>query len=100
MKISDILSKEEKIRILKAIEEDIESRYTVAGALGMLETLRRLDAIKSIEERVEDLKSIVRDWKSLHRLYGSIVKGSRNSPALLLSLLRGPLLLEGYWWFN
>jgi len=41
VKISDILSKEEKIRILKAIEEDIESRYTVAGALGMLETLRK-----------------------------------------------------------
>ncbi|MEM1897152.1 MAG: hypothetical protein QXD93_05605 [Ignisphaera sp.] len=61
--MSNVLSKEEKIKILKAIEEDIEFRYAIAGALGILDILRRLDAIeKRLEEhskRLEELTNVV-----------------------------------------
>ncbi|MEM4903328.1 MAG: hypothetical protein QXI40_07080, partial [Ignisphaera sp.] len=60
--MSNVLSKEEKIKILKAIEEDIEFRYAIAGALGILDILRRLDAIeKRLEEhskRLEELTNV------------------------------------------
>ncbi|MEM1806143.1 MAG: hypothetical protein QXM83_05000 [Ignisphaera sp.] len=55
----EILTKEEKLKFLKALEEDTEFRYAVAGALGVLEIMKRLDAIESrIEEhskRIEEL---------------------------------------------
>jgi len=56
--MSDVLSKEEKIKILKAIEEDIEFRYAIAGALGILDILRRLDAI---EKRLEELTKTIEE---------------------------------------
>ena len=46
-----LLSKEEKERILRTIETDIEFRYAIAGAIGVLEILKRLDAI---EARIEE----------------------------------------------
>ncbi len=50
---SGILSREEKQRILKALEEDEEFRYAIAGKLGLLEILKRLD---KIEEELAKLK--------------------------------------------
>ncbi|MEM4966255.1 MAG: hypothetical protein QXS45_05730, partial [Sulfolobales archaeon] len=52
------LSREEKLKLLKALEEDVEFRYAVAGAIGLLELLRRLDAI---EKNVERLVSTVQE---------------------------------------
>ncbi len=57
------LTKEEKLRILKALEEDTEFRYAVAGAIGVLEILRRLDSLlKIVEEhskRIEELSGVI-----------------------------------------
>ncbi|MEM0352347.1 MAG: hypothetical protein QW459_05150 [Sulfolobales archaeon] len=52
------LSREEKLRLLRALEEDAEFRYAVAGAIGVLELLRRLD---TIEKNVERLISVVQE---------------------------------------
>jgi hypothetical protein len=46
------LSANEKKRFLRALEEDKEFRYAVAGYLGLSETLKRLD---SLEERMVEL---------------------------------------------
>jgi len=61
--VAESLTKEEKLRILKALEEDAEFRYAVAGAIGVLEILRRLDSVlKVIEEhskRIEELSGVI-----------------------------------------
>lgn len=46
------LSKEEKLKIIKALEEDLEFRYAVAGAIGLLELLKKLDSIEKNTERI------------------------------------------------
>ncbi|MEM3045157.1 MAG: hypothetical protein QXV77_06665 [Candidatus Bathyarchaeia archaeon] len=46
------LSREEKLKILKALEEDREFRYAVAGLIGVSDILERLDRI---EENIEKL---------------------------------------------
>jgi len=55
----ELLSKEERLRVLKTLEEDSEFRYAMAGAIGLLEVLKRLDSIEArIEEhskRIEEL---------------------------------------------
>ncbi|MDK6028739.1 DUF3782 domain-containing protein [Ignisphaera sp. 4213-co] len=54
---SQILSPEEKERFLRTLEVDKEFRYAVAGAIGLLEILRRLDSIESrIEEHSKTLQ--------------------------------------------
>jgi hypothetical protein len=47
----EVLSKEERLRILRTIEEDLEFRRAIAGAVGLAEALKRLD---SIEARIEE----------------------------------------------
>jgi len=49
--LAELLSKEERLRILRTLEEDLEFRYAMAGAMGLLEILKRLD---SIEARIEE----------------------------------------------
>jgi len=62
----ETLSKEEKTRILKALETDLEFRYAMMAALGYKEILDRLDRheehIKNIEENI---KNILQEIKSL-----------------------------------
>jgi len=62
----ETLSKEEKTKILKALETDLEFRYAVMAALGYKEILDRLDRheehIKNIEENI---KNILQEIKSL-----------------------------------
>jgi len=50
--MSDTLSKEEKKRILKALEEDEEFRYAVAGLIGVSEVLKRLDRLEANQEKL------------------------------------------------
>ncbi|MGC8666443.1 MAG: hypothetical protein ACP5UK_07160, partial [Conexivisphaera sp.] len=54
------LSSEEKRRFLRALKEDEEFRYTVAGYLGLSEILERLDrheeAIRKLWEEVKALR--------------------------------------------
>jgi len=62
---SDLLSKEEKEKILKLLEEDREFRYAVAGLIGLDEILRRLD-------RHEE--QIVKIWERLAKIDEEIAK--------------------------
>ena len=54
----ELLSKEEKLRILKTLEEDLEFRYAMAGAIGLSEVLKRLD---SIEAKIEEHSKVLRE---------------------------------------
>ncbi|MEM1920869.1 MAG: hypothetical protein QW135_06785 [Ignisphaera sp.] len=79
----EILTKEEKLKFLKALEEDTEFRYAVAGALGVLEIMKRLDAIESrIEEhskRIEELtKKIEEHSKRIEELTKKIEEHSKR----------------------
>jgi len=62
----ETLTKEEKTKILKALETDLEFRYAVMATLGYKEILDRLDRheehIKNIEENI---KNILQEIKSL-----------------------------------
>jgi septation ring formation regulator EzrA len=55
----ETLSKEEKTKILKALETDLEFRYAVMAALGYKEILDRLD------RHEEHIKNILQEIKSL-----------------------------------
>jgi len=48
----ETLSKEEKLKLLKALEEDLEFRYAVAGLIGISEILRRLDRLEEGQKRL------------------------------------------------
>jgi hypothetical protein len=50
--MSTSLSAEEKKRILKALEEDEEFRYAVAGLIGISEILKRLDRLEANQEKL------------------------------------------------
>jgi hypothetical protein len=58
--MSSVLSREEKERILKALEEDREFRYALMGLLGYKEILDRITLLESrfakLEERFADLE--------------------------------------------
>ena len=75
----ETLSKEEKARILKALETDLEFRYAVMAALGYKEILDRLDRheehIKNIEENI---KNILQEIKSLREEQIKISKEIRS----------------------
>ncbi|MCC6035152.1 MAG: hypothetical protein LM567_06640 [Desulfurococcaceae archaeon] len=43
---TELLSKEEKLRILKTLEVDEEFRYAIAGALGILIILEELKKLR------------------------------------------------------
>jgi regulator of replication initiation timing len=50
--MSTSLSAEEKKRVLKALEEDEEFRYAVAGLIGISEILKRLDRLEANQEKL------------------------------------------------
>jgi len=64
--LSDILSKEEKLKILKSIETDEEFRYSLLGALGFTEILKRLDAFEKNQEMI--LSEIRKLWEEVKEL--------------------------------
>jgi len=57
MVIMESLTREERERLLKTLEEDREFRYAIAGLIGMREILERLD---HVEENIEKLWMEVR----------------------------------------
>jgi len=64
--MSTSLSAEEKKRILKALEEDEEFRYAVAGLIGISEILKRLDKLEANQEKLwEGQEKIWLEVKSL-----------------------------------
>jgi len=59
----ETLSKEEKLKLLKALEEDLEFRYAVAGLIGISEILRRLDRLEEGQKRL---------WENQNRLWEEV----------------------------
>lgn len=71
----ELLTKEEKERILKTLEEDREFRYAVAGVIGLVEILKKLDLI---EARIEEHSKKLEDHsKRIEELAMRIVEHSR-----------------------
>ncbi|MGC8566706.1 MAG: hypothetical protein ACP5M8_03535 [Caldisphaera sp.] len=64
--MSEILSKEEKLKILKSIETDEEFRYSIMGALGFTELLKRLDSFDKNQEII--LSEIRKLWEEVKEL--------------------------------
>ncbi|ADM27485.1 conserved hypothetical protein [Ignisphaera aggregans DSM 17230] len=69
---SELLTKEEKERILKTLEVDIEFRYAVAGLIGLNEILKRLD--RHEEELVRIREEQKRIWEEIARLWNEVAK--------------------------
>jgi len=55
-----------KERMLKLLEEDREFRYAVAGYLGILEVLKRLDGIEAEQARTRE--EITRIWEEIEKM--------------------------------
>ncbi|MGC9182782.1 hypothetical protein [Caldisphaera sp.] len=64
--MSDMLSKEEKLKILKSIETDEEFRYSLLGALGLTEIIKRLDTLEKNQEMI--LLEIRKLWEEVKEL--------------------------------
>ncbi len=102
----ETLSKEEKTKILKALETDLEFRYAVMAALGYKEILDRLDRheehIKNILQEIKSLREeqikIWEEIKSLRKeqisLRQEVAEISRKIDMLNRSLERLTLSLE------
>lgn len=73
--MAELLSKEERLRILRTLEEDLEFRYAMAGAMGLLEILKRLDSIEArIEEHSKRLEEHSRRIEELSLRMEGLVK--------------------------
>jgi hypothetical protein len=67
----EALSKEERLRILRTIEEDLEFRYAIAGAVGLAEVLKRLD---SIEARIEEHSRVLQEHSKVLQEHSRILQ--------------------------
>ena len=72
-------SKAYKEKILRALEEDREFRYAVAGLIGIREVLERLDGIEKNQERIwQEIRGLreeqVRAWREMGKTKEEIVK--------------------------
>jgi predicted nuclease with TOPRIM domain len=81
------LSASEKKRFLRALEEDREFRYAVAGYLGLSETLKRLDSLEEMMVRLlEEQKKLWEEVKALRenqeRLWGEVRALKENQTRL------------------
>jgi len=73
------VSSDLKRQFLKLLEEDEEFRYAVAGRLGILEVLKRLDAIaeeqKNINRNIENInQKMEKTWEEIAKIWAQIEK--------------------------
>ncbi|MEM1538712.1 MAG: hypothetical protein QXK12_08125 [Candidatus Nezhaarchaeales archaeon] len=85
--------KELKSKLLELLEVDTEFRYLVAGRLGILELLKRLDAMEASLKRLwEEVKALREGqnklWDSVNRLWEE-VKGLREDQLRLWEEVKG-----------
>jgi len=88
---SDLLSKEEKERILRTLEVDTEFRYAVAGLIGLSEVLKRLDRheeqLVKIWERLAKIdEEIAKIWGEIAKLREDMNRGFERHDAELVKL--------------
>ncbi|MDW8061420.1 MAG: hypothetical protein RMJ00_01825, partial [Nitrososphaerota archaeon] len=87
----ETLSKEEKTRILKALEEDLEFRYAIAGYLGLSEVIKRLDSIDShiidLHEKISNLyEGQKRLWENQEKLWIEVKSLRENQEKLWMEV--------------
>jgi len=85
------VSSDLKRQFLKLLEEDEEFRYAVAGRLGILEVLKRLDAIaeeqKNINKRIEKIwEEIDKIWKEIKNTKKTLNRVERTLERITISL--------------
>jgi len=85
------VSSDLKRQFLKLLEEDEEFRYAVAGRLGVLEVLKRLDAIaeeqKNINKRIEKIwEEIEKIWNEIKDMKKTLNKVERTLERITISL--------------
>jgi len=59
--MTQVLTKEEKERILRTLEEDKEFRYAIAGLIGIREILERLDKIEEGQKKLWEEVKLLRE---------------------------------------
>ena len=87
----EALSREEKRRFLKALEEDEEFRYAVAGLIGISEVLKRLDRLEANQEKLWiELKALRENqeklWLNQERLWSEVKSLRENQEKLWLEV--------------
>ena len=87
----EALSREEKRRFLKALEEDEEFRYAVAGLIGISEVLKRLDRLEANQEKLwMELKALRENqeklWLNQERLWSEVKSLRENQEKLWLEV--------------
>lgn len=80
-----------KRQFLKLLEEDEEFRYAVAGRLGILEVLKRLDAIaeeqKNINKRIEKIwEEIEKIWKEIRDMKKTLSRVEKTLEHITISI--------------
>ena len=89
--------RELKEKMLRLLEEDREFRYAVAGYLGILEVLKRLDGIEA--EQVKLREEATRIWEEIARLREDFNKRfeahERELKALRADFNRMQMTIEG-----
>ncbi|MEM2240203.1 MAG: hypothetical protein QXL27_07875 [Candidatus Bathyarchaeia archaeon] len=75
--MTGLLSKEEKLKILRSLEEDLEFRYAVAGLIGISEILKRMDRFEENQEKLwEEVKSLREGqeklWENQEKLWEEV----------------------------
>jgi len=93
LEASELELKELKSKLLELLEVDTEFRYLVAGRLGILELLKRLDAMEASLKRLwEEVKALREGqnklWDSVNRLWEE-VKGLREDQLRLWEEVKG-----------
>jgi len=77
--MTQVLTKEEKERILRTLEEDKEFRYAVAGLIGMREILERLDKIEEEQKKIwEEVKLLREGQQKLWEEVKSLREGQQE----------------------
>jgi hypothetical protein len=64
------LTREERLRFLRALEEDAEFRYAVAGAIGMLTVVEELRRLREDFNRLAELEG--KRWEEAYRRFEAI----------------------------
>ena len=75
----ELLTKEEKLKILRTLKVDEEFRYAIAGLIGYSEVLEEIRKIwKNIEKIWEEIKDLKRDIKDLKNDIKNIKRNIEN----------------------
>jgi hypothetical protein len=84
--VVESLTREEKLRFLRALEEDAEFRYAVAGAIGMLTVVEELRRLREDFNRLAELEE--RRWEETYKRFEAIERRLEEHTRRLEELTR------------